>query len=90
MVCQEDLVVISSYCLLRCFECHCNIQDFELSSPHVLVTVIYAPAAYHGRLEIINAGCHRSFYGLAPTDYTRVFIATQASYELPVGFSYNQ
>ena len=31
------------------------IQNFKLSSPHVLVTLIYAPAAYHDRLEIISA-----------------------------------
>ena len=31
------------------------IQNFKLSSPHVLVTLIYAPAAYHDRLEIIGA-----------------------------------
>ena len=30
------------------------IQNFKLSSPHLLVTLIYAPAAYHDRLEIIN------------------------------------
>ena len=32
------------------------IQDFELASPCVLVTLSYAPAAYHDRLEIISAG----------------------------------
>ena len=58
------------------------IQSFKLSSPRVL---IYAPAAYHDRLEIISARLilvwsgHRSFYGLAPTDYIRVFVATQAT-----------
>ena len=31
------------------------IQNFKLSSPRLLVTLIYAPAAYHDRLEIINA-----------------------------------
>ena len=59
------------------------IQNFKLSSPRVLVTLIYAPAAYHDRLEIISARLiwsgHRSFYGLAPTDYTHVFVATQAT-----------
>ena len=30
------------------------IQNFKLSSPRVLV-LIYAPAAYHDRLEIISA-----------------------------------
>ena len=63
------------------------IQNFKLSSPCVLVTLIYVPAAYHDRLEIISA---RLLYGLAPTDHTCVFVATQASYvQLPVGFSHN-
>ena len=31
------------------------IQNFKLSSPRVLVTLIYVPAAHHGRLEIISA-----------------------------------
>ena len=30
------------------------IQNFILSSPRVLVTLIYAPAAYHDRLEVIG------------------------------------
>ena len=29
------------------------IQNFKLSSPRVLVTLIYAPVAYHDRLEVI-------------------------------------
>ena len=32
------------------------IQNFKLSSPHVLVTLIYTPIAYHDQLEIISAG----------------------------------
>ena len=31
------------------------IQNFKLSSPRILVKLIYAPAAYHDRLEIISA-----------------------------------
>ena len=31
------------------------IQNFILSSPRILVTLIYVPAAYHDRLEIISA-----------------------------------
>ena len=66
------------------------IQNFKLSLPHVLVTLIYTPAAYHDRLEIITARLilagHRSFYNRL---YTCV-VATQASYvQLPVGFSHN-
>ena len=31
------------------------IQNFKLSSPRVLATLIYTPAAYHDQLEIISA-----------------------------------
>ena len=66
-----------------------------MSSPRVLVTLIYMPAAYHDQLEIISTRLilvwpYSSFYGLAPTDFIRVFVTTQASYvQLPVGFSHN-
>ena len=62
------------------------IQNFKLSSPCVLVTLIYVSATYHDRLEIIGATLilvspyiRRSFCGLAPTDYTHAFVATQAT-----------